>query len=381
MPESEVYGSVSPATGGSSSPLPSELEQLTTMLSSKSSKEVLEHYLGLNKLQAVSPVAENMIVVCFDTESWTNDHNKITEVGVSTFDSRDMRVVKEAGPYSENLLKQVYFYHARILENAHLLNIKYCVGNPDTQVISPSSQPTSADRMISNRFGQTRFLTRPEACGMLTEMIAWPIDERQPELGFCPVVVMGHALNGDISMLKNTLGFNSASLGSVVKCGYAARSHNQIGLRNLVGSCGFSYRDPHTASNDAAMTLICALQMILPAALKPSSTPLQRVVDEVELASRAQKWTWGNDMYCLRCGEYGHTKNNFRGRRCSKKICCMHCRNAKVEKRIKAASTHRTECCITYARSGGSVLSSTVADWMLGVEGLEVVKLKPGEWW
>ena len=72
-----------------------------------------------------------MIVVCFYTESWTYNHNKLTEIGISTFDSRDMRALMRSGSYGENLLKQIYFYHARIQENAHLLNVKYRVGDPD----------------------------------------------------------------------------------------------------------------------------------------------------------------------------------------------------------------------------------------------------------
>ena len=54
-----------------------------------------------------------------------------TEIGVSTFDSRDMRTVKKPGLHGENLLDKIYFYHARIQEDAHLINIKFCVGNPD----------------------------------------------------------------------------------------------------------------------------------------------------------------------------------------------------------------------------------------------------------
>ena len=57
-----------------------------------------------------------MIVVCFYTESWTYNHNKLTEIGISTFDSRDMRALMRSGSYGENLLKQIYFYHARIQE-------------------------------------------------------------------------------------------------------------------------------------------------------------------------------------------------------------------------------------------------------------------------
>jgi hypothetical protein len=113
------------------SPKLSPFEELKTTLLRKSSKSMMEHCLGLKKLDGVSELAEDMILVCFDTESWTRDHMKLTELGVATFDSRDVRALTDPGNYGEEILKQIYFYHARIEENTHLLNTKFCVGDPD----------------------------------------------------------------------------------------------------------------------------------------------------------------------------------------------------------------------------------------------------------
>ena len=133
MSDSEVSRDPSPVSGGSPSPPPpSGNKQLAEELFRKTGKQVFEHCLGLSKLSGVSSAADDLIVVCFDTENWTHNSNAITEVGISTFDSRDTRAVKEVGSYGANLLDKVYFYHARIVENAHLINIKFCVGNPDT---------------------------------------------------------------------------------------------------------------------------------------------------------------------------------------------------------------------------------------------------------
>jgi hypothetical protein len=133
MSNSDISRDPSPASGGSPSPPPpSANKQLADELIYKSGKEVFEHCLGLSKLEGVSSAADNMIVVCFDTENWTHNANAITEVGVSTFDSRDMRAVKKLGQFGGQLLEQVFFCHARIVENAHFINIKFCVGNPDT---------------------------------------------------------------------------------------------------------------------------------------------------------------------------------------------------------------------------------------------------------
>jgi hypothetical protein len=185
---------------------------------------------------------------------------------------------------------------------------------------------------------------------MLKEMFEWLVDPEKPELGFCPVVVLGHALHGDMAMLKSILGFDAMALGTVVKivdtqnmakeCGYDSYGGNKIGLGNLVASCGFDYRDAHTASNDAAMTLIAAVQMVLSEELKPADGGLQPIVDDIEIASQQQRWDWGNDKYCMRCGEYGHTKENYRNKRCFAKVKCSHCAASKVEKRKQAACTH-----------------------------------------
>ncbi|KAG9193755.1 hypothetical protein G6011_03790 [Alternaria panax] len=339
----------------SPAPPPSETQQLASALAMKTGRQVLSHCLGLSTLEGVPSAVDNMIVVAFDTENWVGDHDRLTELGVSTFDSRDMRALNGADMHGENLLNQVYFYHARILENAHLLNVKFCVGDPD-----------------QNHYGQTRFLTAVEAKSMLKEMFEWPVDPRKLELGVCPIVVLGHALNGDMAMLRSTLDFDAMALGTVVKiidtqclakeCGYAPSINgNQIGLGNLVAKCGFEYRDPHTASNDAAMTLISAVQMLLPPELKPNDGGLQKVVDDIEAAGKHQQWNWGNAQYCLRCGKFGHTKDNYRNKRCFAKVKCTHCAASQVAKRKQAAGTHRTECCISYAMHGTEVVPAVEA--------------------
>ncbi|KAH3913924.1 hypothetical protein HBI56_056010 [Parastagonospora nodorum] len=239
-------------------------------------------------------LADNMIVVCFGTESWVRDHDKLTEIGIATFDLRDMRTFKSPGMHGDSLLKQVYFYHARIEENAHVINIKYCPGDLD-----------------SNCFGQTRFANSSDATKMLESIFKWSFDAEYPELGFCPVIVMGHALSGDLAMLSRTLGVHAAVFDTVVSiidtqqlcretCSWTY--HNLANLQKLVSEANFHYRDTHTACNDAAMTLICAVHMVLPSELKTNASgnstdggprTRQDVVDEIEEASQYQDWSWG----------------------------------------------------------------------------------------
>jgi hypothetical protein len=323
----------------------SPLQQLKAVLDSQSSKSVLDHCLGLSKMEGVSQLADAMILVCFDTESWTRDHSKLTEIGIATFDSRDMGALEAPGMHGENLLKQVYFYHARIEENAHLLNIQYCPGDPNT-----------------NRFGQTRFVPQANAPAMLEGFFKWPIDPTKPELGYCPVIAMGHALKNDFAMLSSTLEVDAAVFDTVVKtidtqhlCHETGwwNSRQQAGLRTLVEMAGFEYRDGHTASNDAAMTLICAVQMVLPAHSKgqdfetdSAQRSLQDVVDAVEIRSQKEEWSWGTKLYCVRCAKYGHVHNERKGLRCRNKVRCDHCAS---QDRKQAANSHATKLCIRFA--------------------------------
>ena len=137
--------------------------------------------------------------------------------------------------------------------------------------------------------------------------------------------------------------------------GYWPTTGNPDSLAKLLPRCGFDYRNPHTASNDAAMTIICAIQMVLPTHLKSENATgksLQNIIDDIEVASKYQDWTWGTNKYCVRCGGYGHTKANFRGRQCYLKVKCAHCAVSQLDRHQKAAGTHRTECCILFAFKG-----------------------------
>ena len=301
---------------------------------------ILRHLLGRERLPDAPPSADNMIVIGFDTESWVWDSEKLTEIGFCIFDSRELRQIKEAGPHGQNLLKGMYWYHVRIQPNCHLVNrASFLRGNPNT-----------------NRFGTTRFLTIPETKDMLTECFGWEIDPSRPELGNCPVVVLGHALHNDLPKLHEHVGFDHRQLGTVVKqidtqhlaASTGHWSGQPVGLRRLVKNIiGFEYRDEHTACNDIGMTVISAVQMVLPTELKTNQPKtLQEVVDSIEEWSQGTPWSNGSATYCLQCNTRGHMK-----KRCRASIDpCEHCSSSGVESRMQAAPYHESHKCITWMK-------------------------------
>jgi hypothetical protein len=241
--------------------------------------------------------------------------------------------------------------------------------------------PKLADNMIvycpgdpgSNRFGQTRFVNSSDATKMLESIFKWPIDAEHPELSFCPVIVMGQALSGDLAILSRTLGVHAAVFDtaiSIIDTQQLCRKTGSWTDRNLarlqkpVSKVNFYYRDPRTACNDAAMTLICAVHMVLPSELKTNASgnstdggphTLQDVVDEIEEASQYQDWSWGTDGYCVCCGRRGHVHGNTNSTRCRAKVQCNRCSASKAPNRQKAARGHAMKNYIFFAMRGPEV--------------------------
>ena len=274
-----------------------------------------------------------MVINTVDCESYERDHDKLTEFGLACFETKDMRATSSnIGPYAENLFKQVYFYHYRVAPNAHLINTKFCRGDP-----------------TKNRFGQTRFVSISESKNLLNEAFNWPMDPSKPELGNCPVVFLGHAIHNDLQMLRNSFDFKPEVFDAVVRTidtQNLAREtgiqvgNNQIGLRRLCDYHGFEFRDSHTAGNDTAYTLFNAVLMVLDEESKGVSVSgecAQSVVDSIEDWSQNQEGsTWGVAVYCTRCDSRKHFKENCRAR-----VACEKCQR---EKR-KGSYSHKTTKC------------------------------------
>lgn len=311
-----------------------ELTQLRDFLQSKTAATILRHCLGIELMNDVPPLMDKAIVNCIDCESYEFNHDKLTEIGLSAFSISDMRGVP-AGAYGENFLKLVYYYHHRLISNAHLINTHFCPGDP-----------------TKNRFGLSRFVTVAEAKKAMIEGFNWPINPNNPELGNCPVIFLGHALRNDERMLKDALGIEGTIFGAVVKTidtqhmavdAGLERYGRQISLANLCYAHGFNFRHSHTAGNDAAYTLFNAVFMATKANFFDNNyenavtKTVEDVIKEVEQHSQSGYDTIGLGMYCERCGRRNHLRKNCRAR--------VQCRSCKVEGRIKASYSHMTENC------------------------------------
>ncbi|KAI4961288.1 hypothetical protein J4E86_000315 [Alternaria arbusti] len=222
-----------------------------------------------------------------DCEMHEIEPRVLTEYGLNTFSRKEMApVLRSPGIHGENILRNIYYYHIRVRENAHLINWRFVRGNPER-----------------NHFGSTRFATKEDAKEFLVETLAWPIDDDNEDGPKCPVIFLGHSVKNDLQMLQQDLGIDPKFDSNVVAIIDTQKIANeqgirgkgqQIGLPILIQHFGVEFRDGHTASNDAAYTIISAVQMVLKNSLPTDPTrSLQDVVNGVAEDSKGTVVTFG----------------------------------------------------------------------------------------
>lgn len=79
---------------------------------------------------APHPLEKQVVFICFDVEANEHAHHLITEIGVSTLDTRDIENIAP-GAGGENWIKQIRSRHFRIKEHRHIRNKTFVSGNPD----------------------------------------------------------------------------------------------------------------------------------------------------------------------------------------------------------------------------------------------------------
>jgi len=323
-----------------------QMHELRSYYEKQTMRTVLQSSLGLDSFSGSTghnaALTDHTVVIGIDTEAWTRNTNEMTEIGLAVYERKDMVNVQEAvklwrnpysvyanetdplGPFGEELLRKISFYHLRIVENAHLkTDAKWMKGAE------------------GNRFGHSRFVTFAEARAILDMLFNQPIISDNPALAGCkkPIILLGHAISHDRTNCKdNGLDYDWFKHGTIVKeidtqplakatrtWFDAAAPNNDVGLEKLTRTLGYEHMDPHTACNDAARTLIAAIQMVLPKECRDGYRKnMQAVALDLEIYSRStQAPSWGTVFYCTRCG--GRDHDNKDGSRCAVPVHCNAC--------------------------------------------------------
>lgn len=318
----------------------------------KSQKDILRQALGDGRVAIpipaiAQPLIQHIIVICVDTESHTLNTDQMTELGLVHISRKTARAAAAdgVGMHGQKLQEALRFLHFRIAEHAHLLSNREDSRGP-----------------LGNRFGHTRFTTFLELRTILQHLFNQPVDASDdPDLRGCrcPVVLVGHALQHDVdNAMKPGLDYDISSSATVVaRVDTQALARevevwvpppemwtNEIGLRVLVERLGFVHVDDHTACNDAARTMMCAVHMVLPEKLRVGDMPsMQAVADRVELQSQTTSPApYGTAMCCTRCGGRDHNADQ-----CTAVVTCAACH--RFDSSSDSVHTHIETYCLHVA--------------------------------
>ena len=300
----------------------------------------LRYTLGI-PFHGAPDAAKYTIVNIITSGSFFGDRSKMTELGLVSFSLRDLQniVTTDPGYHAENIFERLYFYHYRLMSKAHLGLGRHVASSPE-----------------NNRFGNTRFVDENQMRDLLQDSFCWPIDATKPELGCCPVVVLGHSLDNHVYQLRQQLDVDIYKYGTIVAAIDARQIAREIGmggqhptgLGHLMNRFGIAHRNVGTAGNDAAYTAIVSILLALSPELYGNRHPLdpmntarkipQVVVDAVEAHSKsAAHSSYGVARYCTKCGKIGHVR-----RYCRTEVQCQKCLDAG---RTKSSTTHMGSRC------------------------------------
>lgn len=73
---------------------------------------------------------QDAVFICVDVEAYERDNNKITEIGISTLDTRDLAHIAP-GVKGKNWQNAIRARHFRISDYKHLVNKEFVDGCPD----------------------------------------------------------------------------------------------------------------------------------------------------------------------------------------------------------------------------------------------------------
>lgn len=254
------------------------------------------------------PCEKEVVFICFDVEANEHAHHQITEIGVSTLDTKDIMNIP-AGPSGKDWIKQIRSRHFRIKEHKHLRNKTFVSGNPD-----------------GFKFGESEFvsLRTGEAVSEVDRCFIYPFSggfQHDGTRGFKlhghsetvgeadrRIVLLGHDVQTDIDYLSkmgskiftSSLGkyppiaahpvlssieeaLDIANLYKVLK-----KEENTRSLGSIMADLGRDAWDLHNGGNDARYTMECLIGLAIKARLEDDAKIKKEAEENIRLAKEVE---------------------------------------------------------------------------------------------
>lgn len=175
---------------------------------------------------ATFPFDQSVVFVCVDVEAYEKDHKKITEIGISTLDTLDLKRVPP-GEDGVEWMKKIRARHFRILEHAHLNNTEFVIGCADKFVdkfgtsewISIKEAPQVIASCFRHPFSAPgKYCPYPEDINKVGRhgsgsQYLPPVNEDLPKR---KIILVGHEIRADIGYLRE-VGYDVTNLPNLLE--------------------------------------------------------------------------------------------------------------------------------------------------------------------
>ena len=172
------------------------------------------------------PFDSDVVFVCVDVEAYEKDHKKITEIGVSTLDTRDL-LNTPLGEGGAEWMKKIRARHFRIAEYAHLNNTQFIAGCADkfedkfgkSEWISISEAPQVVASCFRHPFSAPgQYHPYPSDARMVGRYGSGSqylplVNNNTPKRN---IVLVGHDVSADIQYLRN-IGYDVSNLSNLLE--------------------------------------------------------------------------------------------------------------------------------------------------------------------
>ena len=159
---------------------------------------------------APHPSDLDVVFIAVDVESFERSHGLITEIGISTIDTRDLKNVSP-GLEGRNWMAKVRARHFRIKEHSHFVNTDFISGCPDR---------------FEKEFGVSEFISLKDTPSVVASCFRPPYSAKAPADASTNVptfneparnvVLVGHDTKGDIEYLRK-VGYDVIQLPSLLE--------------------------------------------------------------------------------------------------------------------------------------------------------------------
>ncbi|KAI9816462.1 MAG: hypothetical protein M1827_001594 [Pycnora praestabilis] len=230
------------------------------------------------------PFDSSVVFISVDVEAYERDHHKITEIGISTLDTRDLKDIAP-GDGGKNWHRNIRARHFRIIEHGHLHNTEFVSGCADKFEFGQSEWISIKDakQVLSTCFQPpfSRINSEDPKSPIEEETRAWNEDPEEKR----NIVLVGHDTSMDIKYLQG-MGYNPLNLSNLLEISDTASLFRALKHETDLRSLGMILYEfdltgwnLHNAGNDAAYTLQAMITISIKA-LQQSQTTKEAEADE-----------------------------------------------------------------------------------------------------